>query len=189
MKKSNFFAMLSRMKYINRWGLMRNSRHENISEHTLDAAYITHALCLLSGIDPREAVLHALYHDCSEILTGDLPTPVKYYRKDLEKTYHEIESDAAARLLACIPEELRPDYMPYFSEPDPQIARIIKAADKISALIKCTEELRMGNQDFISARQAQLDYLKAMELPAVQIFLDTFLPAYDLTIDQLQKDI
>lgn len=185
MKEYSFFAMLSRMKYITRWGLMRNSRQETLSEHTLDVAYIAHALALLSGLDPAKAVLCALYHDCSEILTGDMPTPVKYYNPKIKQTYKEIEQIASDRLLSTLPEELSAAYHLCFYEEDPQILQIVKAADKLSALIKCIEEIRMGNDDFLSARQAQLDALHAMDLPAVETFLEQFLPAYEMTLDEL----
>ncbi|MEM1485105.1 5'-deoxynucleotidase [Oscillospiraceae bacterium PP1C4] len=185
MKKHSFFAMLSRMKYINRWGLMRNSRQENLSEHTLDVAYITHALALLSGVDPARAALCALYHDCSEILTGDMPTPIKYYNPKIKETYKEIESIASERLLSTLPDELAASYRPCFMEEDAKILQLVKAADKLSALIKCIEEIRMGNHDFISARQAQLDALNDMHMPAVDTFLTQFLPAYELTLDEM----
>lgn len=181
-----FFAMLSRMKYISRWGLMRNARSENLCEHTLDVAYIAHALALLSGIPPEKAVLHALYHDCTEIITGDMPTPVKYKSPALRESYRQIEDEAAQRLLNTLPPSLTDAYRPYFSTPDPETARIVKAADKLSALIKCIEELRMGNNDFQTAHDAQLQALHAMDLPAVEIFLRDFLPAYELNLDEMQ---
>lgn len=185
MQTHGFFAMLSRMKYINRWGLMRNSRTENLSEHTLEVAYLAHVLALLSDADPARAVLCALYHDCGEILTGDLPTPVKYHNARLRDSYREIERSAAQRLLSMLPPTLAKSYHPCFFEQDEQILKIVKAADKLSALIKCIEELRMGNDDFVSAKQAQLDALAQLDLPAVQVFLDKFLPAYTLTLDEM----
>lgn len=186
MQKFSFFAMLSRMKYINRWGLMRNSRSENLSEHTLDVAYIAHALCVMSGVDPAPAVFAALYHDCTEILTGDLPTPVKYYTPDLRGAYRELEKTAAGRLLSTLPTEMADAYRPCFAERDTETARIVKAADKLSALTKCIEELRMGNHDFERAKQAQLDALRAMNMPTVDTFLERFIPAYELTLDELE---
>ncbi len=186
MKKYGFFAMLSRMKYINRWGLMRNSRQENLSEHTLEVAYLAHALAALSGADPGRAVLCALYHDCGEILTGDMPTPVKYNNARIRESYKEIERAAQDRLLSMLPQKLAESYTPYFFEVDEQILRIVKAADKLSALIKCIEEIRMGNDDFVRARQAQLEALRKMQLPAVEIFLKEYLPSYELTLDELE---
>ena len=181
----SFFALLSRMKYIDRWGLMRNAYPETLSEHTLQTAYIAHALCVLSGVDPAQAVLCALYHDCSEILTGDLPTPIKYYNEEIKESYKQIEKVAADRLLRSLPQDLQPAYQPCFFEADPQVLRMVKAADKISALIKCIEELRMGNGDFVKAKEAQLQALHAMQLPAVERFLQEFLPAYEMTLDEL----
>lgn len=178
--------MLSRMKYISRWGLMRNSRQENLSEHTLDVAYIAHALALLSGLDPARAVLCALYHDCAEIFTGDLPTPVKYADAPLRERYHELERSAAERLIVSLPSDMQPTYRDCFSEDDPDILRIVKAADKLSALIKCIEELKMGNGDFKSAKESQLAALRELELPAADEFIDKFLPAYELTLDEIE---
>lgn len=183
----SFFAMLSRMKYINRWGLMRNARQENLSEHTLEVAYIAHALALMAGMDPARAVFHALYHDCAEIITGDMPTPVKYYNEGMRATYGDIEAAAQTHLLATLPVELQADYRSVFTGADEQTAKIVKAADKLSALMKCTEELRMGNRDFERARQAQLDALHKMELPAVERFLKEFMPAFDLTLDEMRE--
>lgn len=176
------------MKYIGRWGLMRNARQENLSEHTLEVAYIAHALALMSGADPREAVFRALYHDCAEIITGDMPTPVKYYNAGIRATYKEIESAAQERLLSTLPEEMREEYRKCFAEGG-EAGKLVKAADKISALMKCTEELRMGNRDFERARQAQLDALHEMGIPAVERFLAEFLPAFDLTLDEMQNEV
>ncbi len=185
MKGSNFFAMLSRMKYIQRWGLMRNNRTENLSEHTLDTVYIAHVLALMSGIDPGRVVLGALYHDCGEIFTGDMPTPIKYYDPQLRESYKKVEEMAAKQLLEMLPEDLREAYQGHFFEEDTEICKLVKAADKLSALIKCLEELRAGNQEFRNARDANLAYLKEMKLPAVDRFLWEFLPAYEMTLDQL----
>lgn len=185
MKRFSFFAMLSRMKYIRRWGLMRNAREENLSEHSLDTAYIAHALALLSDVDPSRAVFCALYHDCSEILTGDMPTPVKYYSPQIKESYKEIEQAAAGRLLSTLPPDLQQAYRPHFFEQDPQVLSVVKAADELSALVKCIEEIRMGNNDFQNAKQAQLEALHQMNLPAVDFFLENCLPAYELTLDEL----
>ena len=185
--ENSFFAMLSRMKYIHRWGLMRNARLENLSEHTLEVAYIAHALALMSGIAPEKAVLCALYHDCTEIITGDMPTPIKYYNTEIRAIYGNIETAAQERLLETLPNHLRKEYAEMMEPADPEIRRIVKAADKLSALIKCTEELRMGNRDFESAQQAQLEAIHAMDFPAAEEFLKEFMPAFDLTLDEMQK--
>lgn len=185
--ENSFFAMLSRMKYIHRWGLMRNARLENLSEHTLEVAYIAHILALMSGTAPEKAVLCALYHDCTEIITGDMPTPIKYYNAEIRSIYGGIEAAAQERLLETLPGHLRKEYAEWMAPDDPEIKRIVKAADKLSALIKCTEEIRMGNRDFESARQAQLDAIHAMGFPAAEEFLEEFMPAFDLTLDEMQK--
>lgn len=188
MQQYSFFAMLSRMKYINRWGLMRNARQENLSEHTLETAYIAHALCSLSGIDPRRAVFCALYHDCAEIITGDLPTPIKYHNETLRDSYKKLEADASERLLGSLPEDMQEKYRPSFFEEDLQTLKIVKAADKLSALMKCIEELRMGNRDFENARKAQEEALHAMQMPEVEQFIQQFLPAYEMTLDDMNHD-
>lgn len=183
-----FFALLSRMKYINRWGLMRNARQENLSEHTLEVSYIAHVLALMSDMEPTRAVLCALYHDCTEIITGDLPTPIKYDNPDIRQSYKQIEHSAAERLLAVLPSDLAQKYRPCFFEQDEQVLKIVKAADKLSALMKCVEEIQMGNRDFCSAKEAQLDALKKMNLPAVDLFIKEFLPPLEQTLDELQAN-
>ncbi len=188
MERYSFFALLSRMKYINRWGLMRNARQENLCEHTLEVTYIAHALALMSGVEPSRAVFCALYHDCSEIITGDLPTPIKYDNPEIRKNYREIERTAEKRLLSALPKELSKEYESCFFEEDEQVRKLVKAADKLSALLKCVEEIQMGNRDFLSAREAQLSALKAMKLPAVDQFLEQFLPSYERTLDELQAE-
>ena len=184
-----FFAILSRMKHIARWGLMRSARQENLSEHTLEVAYLTHALVVLGNkrygrqLDPGLAVLFALYHDCAEIITGDLPTPVKYHSDALRAAYQELETEAAHRLLEKLPPEMEEEFSPFFHIP-PEYAPLVKAADKLSALIKCREERRSGNREFDSAYQTTLDSLRRMALPEVDDFLAEFFPAYDHTLDE-----
>lgn len=187
--KNAFFAMLSRMKYIARWGLMRGTRQENLSEHTLEVAYLTHALTVLGNrrhgrdLDPGKAVLYALYHDCAEIITGDLPTPVKYHSDALRSAYKDLEAEAAHRLLEKLSPDLREDFSPFFEIPS-DYAPLVKAADKLSALIKCREEKDSGNHEFDSAYQTILDSLHAMALPEADDFLAEFFPAYGLTLDE-----
>lgn len=187
--KNTFFAMLSRMKYIARWGLMRSARQENLSEHTLEVAYLSHALTALGNrryhrdLDPGLAVLYALYHDCAEIITGDLPTPVKYHSEALRAAYKELESEAAHRLLEKLPADLAEDFSPYFDIP-PEYAPLVKAADKLSALIKCQEERGSGNHEFDSAFETTLASLRAMGLPEADDFLAEFFPAYGYTLDE-----
>lgn len=188
--QTRFFAILSRMKYITRWGLMKNTRPENLCEHTLEVAYLAHALALLHNarlggrLDPGAVVLAALYHDCSEILTGDLPTPIKYDNPAIQGAYKQIEQAANEKLLGMLPPELRPDYVQRFSPPK-EVERLVKAADKLSALLKCIEEENAGNHEFAKAKEATLASLQAMQLPEVAIFLDECLPAYTLTLDEL----
>ena len=189
MEKS-FFAMLSRMKHISRWGLMHSARQENLSEHTLEVAYLAHALAVLGnrrfgrGYDPGRAALYALYHDCSEILTGDLPTPVKYQNPQLRDAYKAVEAQAARRLLGKLPEELREDFSPWFEAP-PDYAPLLKAADKLSALVKCQEEKNAGSREFDRAYETTLASLRSMALPEADAFLEEFFPAYALPLDDL----
>lgn len=186
-----FFAMLSRMKYINRWGLMRSSRTETLSEHTLETAMLTHALIAIANerfgetLSPGEGVLYALYHDAPEIITGDLPTPVKYHSPALREAYRTIEEEAASRLLSLLPQELTASFSPYFEESD-VYEPYVKAADKLSALIKCIEEKTAGNREFFSAEDACIAH-PALSLPAAQVFLQEFLPAYSLTLDEVGR--
>ncbi|MEG1777776.1 MAG: 5'-deoxynucleotidase [Angelakisella sp.] len=189
--KYSFFALLGRMKHIIRWGLMRNSIPENLNEHTLDVAYITHALVAMHNqdhpdapLDCGRAVLYAMYHDCSEILTGDMPTPVKYRDPQLKAAYKAVEREAQEQLLSRLPEALRSDFAPCFT-PEGEYKRLVKAADKLSALIKCIEERKMGNSEFESAYDSTLAALQQMELPEAERFLTDFLPSYSLTLDEL----
>ncbi len=188
---NSFFALVSRMKYISRWGLMRNSRTENIAEHSLEVAIITHLLCELrnrrfgGGADVSKAVLAALYHDVPEIITGDLPTPVKYYDPGIKTAYKRVEEAAVEKLLSTVPEDLRSDYAEIFGvESDHETARLVKAADKLSALIKCIEERRSGNADFAEAERQTLEAIKNMHLPEADAFIEEFLPSYGLTLDE-----
>lgn len=190
MSTNSFFALTSRMKYINRWGLMRNTRPENIAEHSLEVAIITHLLCELhnrrfgGNIDVSRAVLAAVYHDVPEIITGDMPTPVKYYDPEIRDAYKKVEHAATEKLLAAMPADLRDAYRPILEEDsDPKIAAIVKAADKLSALIKCVEERRSGNTDFSDAEGQTLESIKNMRLPEADAFLEEFLPDYSLTLD------
>lgn len=189
--KTAFFAILSRMKYITRWGLMRNTRAENLMEHSFETAVLTHALVVLGNTrfgkryDAGHAVLLALYHDASEIFTGDMPTPVKYFNPGLRGAYREAEEQALRRLLSCLPDDLFPAYkaLTLASEED-NLHTLVKAADKLSALIKCIEEGKAGNTEFQKAADAQLEFLQEMHLPEVDCFLKEFLPPYRLTLDE-----
>lgn len=188
-----FFATVSRMKYIERWALMRNSRPENLSEHSLEVALIAHALCTIGNVryglelNGERAALLALYHDVSEIITGDLPTPVKYFNADIETAYRQVESVAIEEMLKQLPDDLRPVYHDILHENDEELKTIVKAADKLSALIKCIEEKSAGNSEFATA---EISTKKAIEemipaIPMVKDFLETFIPDYGRTLDEL----
>ena len=183
--------MLSRMKNIYRWGLMRNTRNENLSEHSLEVAYIAHALAVIrnrrfgGNVDPFFIATAAMFHDTSEIITGDLPTPIKYYNREIRDVYKQIEATADDKLISLLPEDLRADFTPLFAL-DEETARIIKAADKLSALIKCIEELNMGNREFSQAKESTLSAIKELNLPEAQVFLDEFMGSFSLTLDELK---
>ena len=195
MKQSSFYAMLFRMKYINRWGLMRNTRWENLSEHSLETAMLAHILAVIGNrrlgknYPLDEIVLHSLYHDCSEILTGDLPTPVKYDNPTLRGSYKDVEDAACRRLAQMLPEDLRDDIAPFLSGEGltDRCRLLVKGADRLSALIKCIEEEKAGNREFSSAKAATEEALHRMALPEVEIFMQEFLPAFSLTLDELEQ--
>lgn len=192
---SNFFAMVNRMKLIDRWALMRNTAKENIAEHSHSVAVIAHALAVIGNkefgksYNTERAALLALYHDTTEVITGDMPTPVKYYNEEIKSVYKGIEHIAGLRLLDMLPEEFREDYYPLFEqqEQDKELWALVKAADKISALIKCIEEKRMGNAEFEKALEAQEKSIDAIALPEVKYFKDNFLKGYYLTLDEHTK--
>ena len=190
--KSHFYAILARMKYIKRWGLMRNTREENLSEHSLEVAYIAHALALIknkrlgSKINPEKAALVAMFHDTSEILTGDLPTPIKYYNPDIKTAYKKIETIAENELLSMLPSDFRDDFKEIYT-PEPEIAKIVKAADKLSALIKCLEETNMGNREFSEAEKSTRLSLASMTMPEVDIFIEEFLDSFSMTLDEQRQ--
>lgn len=192
---SNFFAMVNRMKLIDRWALMRNTQKENISEHSHCVAVIAHALALIGNkkfgksYNCERVCLLALYHDTTEVITGDMPTPVKYYNDEIKNVYKDIEHTAGERLLAMLPEEFRADYTSLFekTEEDKELWALVKAADKISALIKCIEEHRMGNLEFKKALEAQEKLIDEIPLEEVKYFKNEFLPAYYLTLDEHTK--
>ena len=193
----NFFALISRMKYIERWALMRNTRPENLCEHSMEVAMISHALCTLGNVrygrhlDANKAALAGLYHDASEIITGDMPTPVKYFNADLKHAYKEVEAIADDKLLEKLPEDLRPAYEEIFKASDDEderyMRRLVKAADKLSALIKCMDELNAGNNEFSKAKESTEKSIRSMykELPEVLDFVNEFLAPYGETLDDL----
>lgn len=189
---NEFYALLGRMRFITRWGLMRNTYSENIQEHSHQVAVLAHALALirrdilhLPGPDPERCATAALYHDCSEILTGDLPTPIKYDNPALLAAYKQMEHLAQQRLLSMLPEPLQKSYAPMLQEEDPAVTPIVKAADKLSAYLKCLEEQKSGNRDFDSAAAQTLQALENMDAPELNWFLKACLPAYSKTLDEL----
>jgi len=189
---NEFYALLGRMRYITRWGLMRNTFSENIQEHSHQVAVLAHALALirrdilkLQGPDPDRCAVAALYHDASEILTGDLPTPIKYYNPDIKGAYKQVERIAGQRLLAMLPPELKDSYAHLVLEDDEEVNPIVKAADKLSAYIKCVEEQKAGNTEFDSAAELTMKAMKNMNLPELDWFVENCLGAFSLNIDQL----
>ena len=193
----NFFATISRMKYIDRWALMRNSRNENLSEHSLEVAMIAHALCVIGNaryernLNADRAALIGLYHDSSEIITGDMPTPVKYYNPEIKDAYKQVEKIAEYKLLEKLPSDLRPAFEEIYksnnSAEDKYMRRLVKAADKLSAYIKCIEEEKAGNTEFSTAKESvgkAIDKLRS-ELHEVDDFVKEFLPPYGKTLDEL----
>ena len=191
MEEYQFYALLSRMRYITRWGLMRNTFSENIQEHSHQVAVLAHALALIRrdilGLpaEPDRCAVAALFHDASEILTGDLPTPIKYYNPDIKQAYKQVERVSADKLLAMLPEELRGSYAPLVHEDDESVLDIVKAADKLSAHIKCIEELKAGNQEFASAAAQTRKALENMKLPELDWFMEHCLPAFGKNLDEL----
>lgn len=216
----SFFAMMARMKYINRWALMRNSREEDVSEHSLEVAMIAHGLAIISkerysiDVDEARVALKGIYHDANEIITGDMPTPVKYYDEDIRASYKRVENIASHTLMNKLPPDMKKYYQPLLFGEEEALDfldkldeggaididtlnsdkkaleayewRLVKAADKLSALIKCIEEKNSGNHEFASALASTRAALDSMDIPAVDDFLNDFLPAYEMTLDELQ---
>lgn len=187
---SKFFAFISRMKFINRWSLMRNTSYESLSVHSHEVSIIAHALCLIGNkrlgknYNAENAAVAALYHDASEIITGDMPTPIKYFNSEIKSAYKDIEENACEKLLLMLPDDLRDDYRKILFY-DESLNKIIKAADKISALIKCEEELKMGNLEFKKARETCYDAIVKLNCEEADIFMKEFFESYSLTLDEL----
>ncbi len=187
-----FFAMYSRMKYINRWALMKNTRSENLCEHSADVAAIAHAIAVLKNlrfggsVNAERAAVLGLYHDMPEIITGDMPTPVKYHSETLRNAFLEVEDEACGRLVSMLPEDMKGVYSPFFfkAEGDEYLWKIVKAADKISALIKCIEEEKAGNREFSKALEATRVAIEKMQLPEADAFLEEFLDSFSLSLDE-----
>ncbi|MCR4563358.1 MAG: 5'-deoxynucleotidase [Clostridiales bacterium] len=190
---NSFFAFSSRTKYINRWALMRNTEKESLAEHTLEVASLAHALAVIGNkrfnknYNAERAAALALYHDTPEIITGDMPTPVKYNSDEMRREFKKIEDNACNRLLDMLPDDLRDEYSPFFfkKDEDEKLWLLVKAADKLSALIKCIEERKAGNAEFKMAEKSTKQLIKKLGCPECDVFLEEFLPAYELTLDQL----
>jgi len=194
MEQSNFYAMMSRMKYINRWGLMNNTKYENLSEHSLQVAMLAHCLVLIhnkrfaGSLNAERASILAVFHDSTEIITGDMPTPIKYFNNTIKDAYKDIENAAADRLCSLLPEDFREDMeliIKQNSDEDKELKKFVKAADRFSALIKCIEELRMGNEEFRQAKTGIEKSIKEMNMPEAEIFSKEFLPAFSLSLDEM----
>ena len=190
---SRFFAYLSRMRFIRRWGLMHNTYPESIQEHSLRVAMIAHALAVIRNrmfagrLSPERAAVLALYHDASEVLIGDLPAPVKYFNPEIKSAYKAIEAAAARKLFDMVPDVLKPDYQTLLLADDADRVHrdLVTAADKLCAYLKCLEEIRAGNQEFSKAEKALRASVESLELPEVRYFLETFVPSFRLTLDEL----
>ena len=187
----NFFPMIARMRYIDRWGLMRNTQVENIQEHSHMVAVLAHALAVIENtyfgghMDPGAVAVAALYHDASEIITGDMPTPIKYDNPEIRDAYKMVEAVAEQKLLSMLPDELRPAYEEIITIPDPEIHALVKAADKLSAYLKCVEELKAGNLEFKKAKEQTYAALCQNPIPSLNYFMEHFLSGFELTLDEL----
>jgi len=192
---NSFFAMMSRMKYIDRWALMRNSRNENLSEHSLEVSMISHALAVIGNtqlnksLNAEKAAVLGMYHDATEIITGDMPTPVKYYNAQIKSTYKDIEKRASQTLLEMLPEHMQKEYLGIFmkQESDSYLWKLVKAADKLSAYIKCIEEEQAGNREFTKAKEMALNHIHQMDLPEAELFLEYFMDSYGKNLDELTR--
>ena len=191
--KHHFFAYVSRLRYIRRWGLMRSVMPENDAEHSLQVAMIAHALAIIGRdnygrqVNPEHVLALGVYHDVSEVITGDMPTPVKYQTEELRKSYKDVERMANERLLSMLPEELRSAYVPYLNAPREYDRQLVKAADNISAYLKCMEEKRAGNREFEAAGESIRAALAEIDLPEVQDFIREFIPSFELSLDELNQ--
>ena len=190
---NEFFAYMARLRLIRRWSLMRNTQPENDAEHSLQVAMIAHALAVLArerygrDVDPEHVVTLAVYHDAAEVLTGDLPTPVKYHSDHLREAYASVEEAATDRLVRMLPDALRPAMEPALTERGTLSMRLVKAADRISAYVHCLEEQRAGNREFDAAAERILASIQAIDLPEVRDFMETCVPAFSLTLDELNR--
>ncbi len=192
----NFYAFLDRMKYIKRWSLMRSVREENIMEHSQQVAMLAHALAVINNkvfggnVDAQKCVMFAVYHECSEVMTGDLPTPIKYFNNSIHGAYKDLEDRACDKLIGNLPDEMR-EALAYYMKPDASSReyKIVKAADRLAAYVKCLEEQRCGNTEFEKAKKSIEEDLHARSMPEVEYFFEKFIPSYLLTLDELEGGI
>lgn len=191
---SRFFALFSRMKYINRWSLMRNTAQESLSQHCLEVAAFAHALAVLGNrrlgknYNAERAALLGIYHDMPEIITGDMPTPIKYFNPAIRSSFRVVEQVSQQRLLTSLPEDLQADFYPLLTEDDDkELLKLVKAADKLSALVKCIEERKAGNTEFAGAEKSTLAAIEKMNMPELNLFIEEFLGAYENTLDELSE--
>ena len=189
----DFYAFMDRMKYIKRWQLMRSTRKENIMEHSQSVAVLAHALVTIhndvygGNADVLKTVLYAMYHEVSEVMTGDLPTPIKYYNRSIHGAYKELEKNACEKIVATLPDEMKGGIEPYVMADEDCIEyQLVKAADRLSAYIKCLEELRSGNGEFIKAKRSIEEDLHSKNIPEVEYFFEHFIPSFSLTLDELE---
>lgn len=190
---SKFFAYINRMRYIKRWSLMRSVREENIMEHSQQVSVLAHALALIKNkmfngnVNVEKVVLLAQYHEVGEVITGDLPTPIKYFNPEIKAAYKDLEEKACMKILSMLPEELKPEYEKYIlPDTESQEYRLVKSADRLAAYLKCVEEIKAGNSEFKKARVSILSDLKALKSPEINYYLKEFAPAYELTLDELE---
>lgn len=193
MNQSHFYAMLSRMKYINRWGLMNNTKYENLSEHSLQVAMLAHCLVLIhnkrfgGNLNPERASLLAVFHDATEIITGDMPTPIKYFNPEIKEAYQKIEETASNKLVSMLPEDFQEDFesiLKMNTEEDKKLKAFVKMADRFSALIKCIDEMRMGNAEFGKAKESIEKSIRDTKMPEAEVFEKEFLPSFYLSLDE-----
>ena len=189
----DFYAYMDRMKYIRRWQLMRSERDENIMEHSQSVAMLTHALGVIrnqvfgGSVNVEKAVLYAMYHEISEVLTGDLPTPIKYYNRSIQRAYKDLERSAAEKMAQMLPVGMTSELTPYIrADEEREEYKLVKAADRLSAYIKCLEELRSGNGEFEKAKKSIEDDLHSRAIPEVEYFFEHFIPSFELTLDELE---
>lgn len=189
---SHFLAFMYRLQYIDRWSLMRNNHRENVAEHTFHVGLLAHALCAIANnayhknVPIEKVVCATLFHDAAEVMTGDIPTPVKHHNEEIHGKFRELERIASEKLLHMIPSELRADYDPYFMDQSDDISRWVKAADILDAYLKCTFEISTGNREFVVARDGCLDKLRKMDMPEIGYFLQTFALSFEKALDDLQ---